>query len=266
MKKLMTALEFRTILRGYVGKTKYALGCFGQRLTKALLDQKRRQNGLTAWYDSKCGYTGYRNLTNYEYLLMFCDGNWFAADCIGLIKGIQAGYRPDGTVGRLTSDIDLTCEDMVAQLTDVKKDVRKGEVGEMMFFSDYSHAMVVSVEGKEDIESAPACNGVAEVPIGFEPLSRMGGCGKLPWVDYGEPTPSPVKEDEVKYSDIRWVRKGDTGVEVKTVQANVGVFVDGVFGANTDAAVKKFQKNHGLEADGIVGTNTWRAIIEGWHR
>ena len=152
-------------------------------------------------------------------------------------------------------------------MTDIKEDVRQGGKGEMMFFKNYGHVMLVHEKGVNDVESAPTLGGVDVVPIGYQPLASMGGVGKLPWVDYGDtPTPAPVKEDEVKYAEIKWVRKGDTGVEVKTVQANVGVFVDGIFGKDTEAAVKKFQKKNGLEADGIVGTNTWRAIIEGWHR
>lgn len=265
MKKLMTAKQLKRYESEYIGKCKYGKGGFGQRLTIEVLNRLR--NLYPDWYNGKCGITGYRHLTQYEYLKQFCNGNWFIADCCGLIKGIQAGYRADGTVGNLTRDIDIPIEKMVAQLEDVKTDVKQGGVGEMMFFSDYSHVMTVSVKGSEDIESAPSTDGVAEVPIGYQPLKRMGGVGKLPWVDYGdEPTPAPVKEDEVKYSEIKWVRKGDRGVEVKTVQANVGVFVDGIFGKDTEAAVKKFQRQKGLEVDGIVGTNTWRAIIEGWHR
>lgn len=267
MKKLMTAKQLKRYESEYIGKCKYGKGGFGQRLTIEVLNRLR--NLYPDWYNGKCGITGYRHLTQYEYLKQFCDGNWFIADCCGLIKGIQAGYRADGTVGNLTRDIDITIEKMVAQLTDVKKDVKKGGIGEMMFFSDYSHVMVVSVAGSEDIESAPSTDGVAEVPIGYQPLKRMGGVGKLPWVDYEEVTPYPKEDDEVKYSELQVVRKGDRGKAVKTVQANVGVFVDGVFGKDTDSAVREFQRTHrdnsgkALEVDGIVGEKTWQAILAG---
>lgn len=270
MKKIMTAEQLDLYARAFIGKTVYGQGGFCQRLTVAELDKLRarmRKHGST-WYDDKCCITGHRHETWYEYLLPFAQkGTYFVADCCGLIKGIQAGYRADGTVGNLTPDIDITIEKMVEQMTDIKTDVRQGGKGEMMFFKNYGHVMLVNEKGVNDVESAPTLGGVDIVPIGYQPLSSMGGVGKLPWVDYGDaPTPAPVKEDEVKYAEIKWVRKGDTGVEVKTVQANVGVFVDGIFGKDTEAAVKKFQKKKGLEADGIVGTNTWRAIIEGWHR
>ena len=83
-------------------------------------------------------------------------------------------------------------------------------------------------------------------------------------IDYQE-EPAPA-DDFVKFSDLKMIRKGDNGIEVKTIQANVGVFVDGVFGKDTDAAVKKFQQENGLEVDGIVGPKTWGAIIERWKK
>lgn len=266
MKKIMTNVQLDTYEREFIGKTLYGKGGFCQRLTVAVLDRLRKR--YPEFYDVKCCISGHRHETWYEYLYPYAQTEqYFIADCCGLLKGIQAGYRADGTVGNLTPDIDITIEKMVAQLEDVKTDVKQGIKGEMMFFKDFSHVMTVHEKGKTDIESAPTLGGVDEVPIGYQPLSHMGGVGKLPWVDYGDtPTPAPVKEDEVKYSELRICRKGSTGLEVKTIQANVGTAVDGVFGKNTEAAVKKFQSNHDLVVDGIVGENTWRAIIEEWYR
>lgn len=47
----------------------------------------------------------------------------------------------------------------------------------------------------------------------------------------------------------------------RLVQKAVGVTVDGLCGANTDAAIKAYQKKHGLSADGAVGLNTWKKIL-----
>ena len=184
MEKEMTRTELVEAERAYCGRTKYGKGCYGQKLTKKLLDSKMRQQSVAKWYNSKSRED--KTKTNYEYLLQFCDGNWFIADCCGLIKGIRAGYRADGTVGKMTSAIDQTIEEMVDSLEDVKDDPKEAGVGEMMFFSDYSHVMTVSEKGKKDIESAPSLDGVAEVEIGYQPLKRIGGAGKLPWVDYVE--------------------------------------------------------------------------------
>lgn len=251
--------EFLAALRGFCGRTMYGKGGFGQRLTMATLNALRDQ--YPEWYNKPCSYTGYRHLTYYEYLSMFADGTLFIADCCGLPKGIQAGYRPDGTEGKMTPDIDIPIEKMVKELTDRKKDYLKAEEGELIFFSDCSHVMVVSKEGKRDIESAPSLGGVADVDITYQPSYRIGGAGKLPWVDYGE-----SEDDEVKYDELKICRKGSKGDAVRTIQANVGVVVDGDFGKNTESAVKAYQKKKGLTADGIVGQNTWRAIIEGWSK
>lgn len=255
--------EFMKALRGYIGKTKYAKGCFGQRLTRQLLQSKRANPRLAEWYNAKSRQDSTK--TNYEYLLQFCNGKWFAADCCGLIKGIRAGYRADGTVGRMTSAIDQTIKEMVESLEDVHTDYAKAQVGEMVFFKDYSHVMTVSVYGEKDIESAPSLDGVAEVSLFYQPSNRVGGAGRLPWIDYEE-IPTPSKEDEVKYDELQICKKGSTGDAVKTIQANVKVSVDGIFGSGTEAAVKKFQKDHGLTADGVVGQKTWKAIIERWHK
>lgn len=40
----------------------------------------------------------------------------------------------------------------------------------------------------------------------------------------------------------------------------LGLPVDGIFGANTEAAVRAAQKAHGLTVDGVVGPKTWKAL------
>lgn len=182
MEKEITRTELVEAERAYCGKTKYAKGFYGQRLTKARLDAARRK--YPAWYDARSRQD--KTKTNYQYLLQFCNGKWFAADCCGLIKGIRAGYRANGTVGKMTKAIDQTIKEMVESLEDVVTDPKQAGKGEMMFFSDYSHVMTISEKGRKDIESAPTLDGVAEVEIGYQPLKRIGGAGKLPWVDYVE--------------------------------------------------------------------------------
>ena len=52
------------------------------------------------------------------------------------------------------------------------------------------------------------------------------------------------------------IKKGSKGEAVKTLQKNLGISADGVFGSKTEEAVKKFQSKYGLGADGIYGPNT----------
>ena len=62
------------------------------------------------------------------------------------------------------------------------------------------------------------------------------------------------------------LKKGDSGVEVRTVQEllcmnGYNVKVDGKFGPETQAAIKKFQDaSNNLKVDGIVGTKTLSAL------
>jgi peptidoglycan hydrolase-like protein with peptidoglycan-binding domain len=65
------------------------------------------------------------------------------------------------------------------------------------------------------------------------------------------------------------IKVGASGPAVKRLQRalrrtpNLGIVVDGVFGAQLEAAVKDFQQGGGLTADGVVGPQTWAALPDG---
>jgi peptidoglycan DL-endopeptidase CwlO len=56
------------------------------------------------------------------------------------------------------------------------------------------------------------------------------------------------------------LRMGSRGSAVVTLQRDLGLPADGVFGRQTRAAVVAFQRRHHLTADGIVGARTWQAL------
>jgi Transglycosylase-like domain/Putative peptidoglycan binding domain len=56
------------------------------------------------------------------------------------------------------------------------------------------------------------------------------------------------------------VKRGDRGSAVRSIQQELGIPADGVFGPMTERAVKRFQRRHGLEPDGIVGPLTRGAL------
>jgi peptidoglycan hydrolase-like protein with peptidoglycan-binding domain len=56
------------------------------------------------------------------------------------------------------------------------------------------------------------------------------------------------------------VKRGDRGPAVRSIQQELGIAADGVFGEQTERAVKRFQRRHGLVADGIVGPLTRAAL------
>jgi uncharacterized protein (TIGR02594 family) len=61
-------------------------------------------------------------------------------------------------------------------------------------------------------------------------------------------------------ADRPMLEEGDSGPEVASVQATLGIPADGDFGPVTEGAVKGYQAACGLTADGIVGPDTWRAL------
>jgi peptidoglycan hydrolase-like protein with peptidoglycan-binding domain len=52
------------------------------------------------------------------------------------------------------------------------------------------------------------------------------------------------------------VKRGDRGAAVRSIQRELGILADGVFGEQTERAVKRFQRRHDLVPDGIVGPLT----------
>jgi hypothetical protein len=56
------------------------------------------------------------------------------------------------------------------------------------------------------------------------------------------------------------VKRGDRGAAVRSIQQELGISADGIFGAQTERAVKRFQRSHNLVPDGIVGPLTRSAL------
>ena len=56
------------------------------------------------------------------------------------------------------------------------------------------------------------------------------------------------------------VKRGDRGYAVRSIQRQLGLSADGVFGPMTERAVKRFQRRHDLVPDGIVGPLTRGAL------
>ena len=56
------------------------------------------------------------------------------------------------------------------------------------------------------------------------------------------------------------VKRGDRGAAVRSIQRELGITADGIFGPMTERAVKRFQRRHDLVPDGIVGPLTRGAL------
>jgi peptidoglycan hydrolase-like protein with peptidoglycan-binding domain len=65
------------------------------------------------------------------------------------------------------------------------------------------------------------------------------------------------------------ISQGTTGDVVRRLQRglrrtpDLGIPVDGIFGAQLESSVKAFQQGVGLVVDGIVGAQTWSALPDG---
>jgi len=60
---------------------------------------------------------------------------------------------------------------------------------------------------------------------------------------------------------MKVIKKGDKGLDVKTLQQKLKITPDGDFGLMTEKHVIRFQLMHGITADGIVGSDTWSLIL-----
>ena len=90
----------------------------------------------------------------------------------------------------------------------------------------------------------------------------------IPYVE-PVPVPAPVDQDVVIPIQVRMLRRGMKGADVKTLQAALITYgfscgtagADGDFGNATAAALRKFQTKYGLGADGIAGNATWSKLL-----
>ena len=67
-------------------------------------------------------------------------------------------------------------------------------------------------------------------------------------------------------ADLPTLRQGDTGNDVRTIQAlcaarGHATAVDGAFGAATATSVRAVQTSYGIGVDGIAGQDTWTVLV-----
>lgn len=97
-----------------------------------------------------------------------------------------------------------------------------------------------------------------------------GLCAALgvPFVE-SENAPVPAEKDTMLPMQVRMLKRGMAGADVKTLQAALIAYgfscgaagADGDFGNGTETALKKFQTKYGLGADGIAGKGTWGKLL-----
>ena len=99
-----------------------------------------------------------------------------------------------------------------------------------------------------------------------------GLCAALgvPFVESANaPVPVPAEKVTTLPMQVRMLKRGMEGADVKTLQAALTAYgfscgaagADGDFGSGTEAALKKFQTKYKLGADGIAGNGTWSKLL-----
>lgn len=167
----------------------------------------------------------------------------------------------------------------------------KPEPGDQIFFyskdkSSISHTGLVykvdskkvyTVEGNTSGASGVISNGGGVCKKSYSlTYSRLAGFGR-PKYDHEnapvtetkeEPKKAETSETESVVYDMKTLRVGDSGVQVKVLQWLLNHTtdytsgkVDGIFGTKTVAAVRQFQQAKGLTVDGIVGKKTWEKLL-----
>lgn len=63
-----------------------------------------------------------------------------------------------------------------------------------------------------------------------------------------------------RISQLKTLRIGSRGDQVKMLQEELGISSDGMFGPGTQRALKEWQRKNGLASDGIAGVKTLRKI------
>lgn len=87
----------------------------------------------------------------------------------------------------------------------------------------------------------------------------------------GTPTPAPVKKEVTVSVELRMLRRGMSGNDVRAamlLMKDKGYYhwnipaTDKLFGAKMEQGLKKMQAEHGLGVDGLLGRNSWTYLLK----
>ena len=240
----MTNKEFVDKLLNIVNnyKTIYAYGTFGQKLTTSIINQKAKQ--YPNWYTS----------TRKNNLLNLVGKNYFAFDCVGLIKGVLWGWNGSNTTNggakyQSGGVPDINANGLINKCTNISTDFSSITMGEVVWMS--GHVEKKKKNGQV-IECSPAFNNKVQITNLTQRAWKKHGY--LPWITYSSSNFLPSRG---------YFKKGDSGKNVEKICDFLSTFVKGdYFGDYAVACTKVFQKQNGLEADGNIGPITLAKMKE----
>ena len=239
----MTNKEFIDKLLNIINnyKTVYAYGTFGQKLTTSIINQKAKQ--YPNWYTT----------TRKNNLSKLVGKNYFAFDCVGLIKGVLWGWNgsnsTNGGAKYESNNVpDINANTMINKCNNVSTNFSNIKMGELLWMN--GHVGIYYKNG-EVIECSPAFNN--KVQITNISQRNWKKHGFLPWIKY----------DSSFLPARGYFKKGDSGKNVEKICAFLSEFVKGdYFGDYAVACTKVFQKQNGLESDGNIGPLTLAKMEE----
>ena len=79
-------------------------------------------------------------------------------------------------------------------------------------------------------------------------------------IDGPESKESTISASDIKGKNMKTLKQGDIGEQVKILQALLNIKADGSFGSGTKTALMAYQKLKGFTADGICGNTTWSSF------
>lgn len=249
-------------------KTLYVRGCFGAPMTD--YNKRRYINGYL-----------YNKGPERQKLINGASPDVFGFDCCNLIDGILWGWIGDvhdiygGARYKSNGVPDFDDSSVMDYCTEVSDDFTTIVPGEVLHIP--GHVGIYIGDGLAIECTARWKDGVQITSVyNLGPSSKNVGRvwaehGKLQWIQYKAPEPSPAPVKLPTYElHVDQVRKGSEGPSVILLQrllndwlasGDTVLLEDGIAGNKTIAALTEYQITAGLVSDGICGTKTWSSLL-----
>ena len=233
----MTSLEFISDAHAAVRKkTVYMWGTYGQLVTLALIDYKRKQ------------YPGWYNDSKVRYLKTLVGKNVYAYDCIGLMKGItwKGGYATNGMPDTNANGYILKCADVSSNFNSIVP-------GEVVWLRGHI-GLYIGGASRLVIEATPNwSNGVQITKLSQRKWVKHG---KMPHVLYsGEPVKESIPVINKLSVDGVWGSN-----TTKALQRAMGTLEDGIISTPKSSLVKAIQLALGVPLTMELDDTTIRAM------